>query len=51
MFIWFFQRSIPYPWEVHRALWVACPWVEAAYQEGAVPWIERILVEQEAEAP
>lgn len=39
------------PWEVHRVLWVACPWVEEACQEAAVPLIETIPVEQEVEAP
>lgn len=43
--------SVPYPWEVRRELWVACPWVEGAYQEEAVPSTEMILVEQELEAP
>lgn len=49
-FFFFLQDSIPYPWEVHRGLWVACPWVEEAYQEVAVPLIETTLEEQ-VEAP
>lgn len=45
------QSSITYPWEVHKVLWVACPWVEEAYQEVVAPLIEMILVEQDEETP